>query len=349
MLVMVKKTTNLPLDTKYIEQFKASLPSQKSYENYVCRLKSLNKVTNLSFHETIINPEKTYPLIREKYPNISSRKNYIVPIMTAFRLNPDLQTKYKEAYQTWEKRLSELKSIEQANQDKNIIPETKKEDITTTEEVRLKVIELESSPNDQHQTKENSLRFLLLKILDDIHPKRADLGNVLIFRDKDPNINDKNYIVLKNKNDVDPSYLVLNKYKTANKYGRIDEDFKDTTADAIRTSLKRYPRKYLFVQFKKDIPYDKNNSYGRFVENTFYHFFGKKTGVSLWRHIFITEKIDPSESKEKRKENAKLMGHSETMAAEYRWDENTNTKKKNKKICICLPKDKAQALKTILT
>jgi hypothetical protein len=56
-------------------------------------------------------------------------------------------------------------------------------------------------------------------------------------------------------------------------------------------------------------------------QRTFLKYFGKRIGVSLWRHIHITEKINPliMNNGELKKE-AKLMGHRiSTQQSVYLW------------------------------
>lgn len=326
-------------DDVYFSILKTNSASEKTYNNYVARLRKLAELAEKPIHDVITNPNESYNIIKEHYPNVNTRKNMLTPILSIYRKTESLQKDFDKEWKTWQRFHENMDRIQEVKAKKNKMNDKQKNNYVSTEDVHLKLLEL--GKTDPHHTLHSSLQYLLLCLLNDIKPKRSDLGNVKIYRGKDPNKNNENYIVLKCNEDktaqnmTDTSYLVLNVYsKTKSVYGRIEEDLSFDTARAIVMSLRRHPRDYLFVdKFKK--PYTKNDSYGKFVVNTFNALFGKKTGTSLWRHIYIKEKVDASAAEEELDEIARLMLHSSRLQQRYRFAKE-NTAKDKKKRCICV-------------
>lgn len=310
---------------KLLENLKNNLDSEKSYNNYIVRINKLVETVNKPIEYIVDHPKEVYPIIKEKYPNINTRKNMITPILTLFRLNTELD---KENKDQWKKYHDDMSLIQSVRIKKNIMPEKVKDKYTSFEEIELKLKELKEE--DPHRNIRLSQKYLLLTILTDIKPKRSDLGAVKIYKDKDPSKKDENYIVLRDKIS-ESSYIVMNIYKTKKFYGRVEEDLNKETVKVLKDSLRRYPRNYLFID-KNMGPFKTNDSYGKFVISTFNEFFGKKTGTSLFRHIYVIEKDRPDATEEELEENSRLMLHSTNVHRNYKWvDRGTMT-------CICKPK-----------
>ena len=94
--------------------------------------------------------------------------------------------------------------------------------------------------------------------------------------------------------------------------------------EVLRRSLTSFPRHYLFVQSGKDKdklkPYILSNSHSQFVKRVFETIFDRSQGVSLWRHVYISENVEftdvPYEEVEKA---ANLSGQSvETQLLMYK-------------------------------
>ena len=67
-----------------------------------------------------------------------------------------------------------------------------------------------------------------------------------------------------------------------------------------------------------------NNTYSVFVKKTFEDFFGRATGVSLLRHIYITEKLEFDDmTLEEQDAEAKLMLHTSGLQRKYKWPKKT--------------------------
>ena len=63
-----------------------------------------------------------------------------------------------------------------------------------------------------------------------------------------------------------------------------------------------------------------NNTYSVFVKHIFEELFGRSTGVSLLRHIYITEKLDFDDMTiQEQEDEAKLMLHTSGLQRRYKW------------------------------
>jgi integrase len=108
----------------------------------------------------------------------------------------------------------------------------------------------------------------------------------------------------------------------------LEEPLPRELVDILEKSLKELPRHHVFGFYndkKEFVPYHRNNAYSKFFMNTCKKLFGKPMGPSLWRHMYVSENLNPSEiSFEEHERVAKLMGHSTGMQRlVYHWtDEN---------------------------
>ena len=316
-------------DESFMKALKESLSSEKSYANYVVRLNLIKSVCKKeTLKEVLLNPATAYPLLKTRYPNPNSRKSMMVPLLSLFRLNPSLS---EDSQKEWKRYFDECAALVETDAKKNKMKEKQKEKYVSTEEVDLKRLEMKKG--DPHANKHSSLQYVLLTLLCDITPKRSDLGRLRVYFGDDPGSKDENYIVLRNAKSGLESYLVMNVYKTAKSFGRMEEELSNETIKVLKESLRRYPRNHVFVG-RNGRPYESNNTYGKFVERTFLELFGKATGPSLWRHIFISEKVKADASEDKLEEIANLMLHGVNQQRRYRFAD-----KEGKKACVCITKE----------
>ena len=295
-------------------------PNVKTRENYIARIRGLMKKLNVTtLLEVLINPGVFYPQIQKLYTSLTTRKNVLTVLLVMYREDKELQEAHKPAYDTWRKLHDDLTKLQVAKV-KRSEPEAKQvEKYTSYEEIEAKYEELRK--RGFHDTERHSMQYLLLSILVHLRPKRADLGAIAIYKEKDPRKTDANYIVLRTKG-TGASYLVMNVYKTSKYYQTVEEDLPEGLVKDIQTSLSRWPRDHLFR--KDDGEPMSNNTYSVFVKTTFEQIFGRSTGVSLLRHIYITEKLNFDDmTLEEQDEEAKLMLHTSGLQRQYKWPKKT--------------------------
>jgi hypothetical protein len=237
-------------------------------------------------------------------------------ILALFRIDPELKTLESTAA-TWHKLHTDLTRYEVAKVKRSEPSDKQVEKYTSYEEIEAKYDELKK--RGPHESERASLQFILLSVLVHLRPKRADLGAIHIYKEKDPRKTEENYIVLRTKGS---SYLVMNMYKTSEYYQTVEEDLPEALVRDIEISLRRWPRDYLIR--KDDGEPMSNNTYSAFVKATFQQLFGRATGVSLLRHIYITEKLNYEDmTLEEQDHEAKLMLHTSGLQHQYKWPKKT--------------------------
>ena len=305
-------------DEHYTKLLEGKYTNKHTLAEYLKRIRTLKtKLDNATLHDILTDPEKYYPSLQKQYPSLTTRKNLLTPILALYREDDALARDHKTAHERWRKLHDDLAKLQDAKirrsepEDKQVAKYTSYEEITSKYE--------ELKKRGYHDTERHSIQFLLLSILVHLRPKRADLGAVKIYKEKDPRLTTENYIVLRAKG---ASYLVMNLFKTSKYYQTVEEEIPEGLKRDINTSLSRHPRDYLFR--KDDGEPMSNNTYSAFVKKTFEEFFGRATGVSLLRHIYITEKLDFDDmTLEEQNAEAKLMLHTSGLQRKYKWPKKT--------------------------
>ena len=302
------------MEDKYTKILESVYPNKKTLENYESRIRGLlKKMGPVTLQSILENPDVHYSKIQKSYPSLTTRKNVLTVLLVLFREDKDLNEQHKDAHTKWKKLHDDLVKLQDARIKRSEPEQKQVEKYTSFEEIEAKYKDLKK--RTFHDTERHSMQYLLLSILVHIRPKRADLGSIKIYRDKDPRKTDENYIVLRK---TGTSYLVMNMYKTSKYYQTVEEDLPEGLVRDLETSLNRWPREYLFR--KDDGEPMSNNTYSVFVKTTFQDFFGRATGVSLLRHIYITEKLNFDDmTLEEQGEEAKLMLHTSGLQRQYKW------------------------------
>jgi hypothetical protein len=287
-------------------------PNPKTHENYMSRIKNVVKRMDAPLIDILLDPDTYYPTIQQAYASITTRKNLLTTFLVLFREDEELKTK-PDIQAKWKKLHDDLSKLQDAKIKRSEPEQKQVEKYTSYEEIEAKYTALKK--RGYHDTERHSMQYVLLSILVHLRPKRADLGSIQIYRENDPRKTDENYIVLRKKGS---SYLVMNVYKTSKYHQTVEEDLPEGLVRDLDVSLARWPRNHLF---RKDdgLPMS-NNTYSAFVKKTFEDFFGRATGVSLLRHIYITEKLDFDDMTLEEQDNeAKLMLHTSGLQRKYKW------------------------------
>jgi len=153
---------------------------------------------------------------------------------------------------------------------------------------------------------------LLVSMYTMINPVRNNYYQLRIFEEQPPSDDyTGNYLVL-----GDINQIVLNDYKTGNKYGKLVVDIPPELLDQIRSSLDEYPRDYLF-QSETGTIYTFSHG-GKVFNRVFKRVFNNKGfSLTMFRHSYLSSlKVDDLPIT-KRKLIAKNMGHSCLRQKEY--------------------------------
>jgi hypothetical protein len=287
--------------------------SDVTKKNYVQKLKYLEKISNLSIEQIMTNPASSLEIIKNKISiEPATVAAYITPMCKLFSITPIFMSNNKKSYDTWSTYLSEYNKKRLKMYAEDDITPSQLEKIVGYEEIKNKINELQKDPEVFKNIKKH-LQYILLAMFLNIKPKRCDLGCVYVSLDGciPKSYLEKNYIILNG----DSPKLILNKYKTSKSYGKLVEPLSEELIIILKESFKLFPRSHLFISQDarlKNKPYDKNNSYSRFVIRVFENLFGKGMTTSLWRHVYISENIDFNSHYPDLVKNARLSGQSLT-------------------------------------
>ena len=315
--------------------------SNTTFDNYKVRLSRIQEVVKtLTKSPQTLEWIMTHPMevikaiIRHLSKNPTTISNHITVICKLFTTHPQFKEQHDEHYITYRRYIMHYKKEESAAYDENKFTEKQKDNLVNWNEVKRKYCSMEKDPDIMKDPKTN-MEFLLLSIMMNIKPKRADLGNVEIYQ-HDPKSTEDNYIYFH-----PAPTLVLNRYKSNNhtvywdgtkevnkNRGEIREPLPPNLAAIIKRSQLAFPRQYLFVSTRTKEPYTRNNSYTQFVRRAFDKHFGRSMGVSLWRTVYISANVNfQTMNYRELREVAHLIGHTPEQALKtYKKLDNTQTK-----------------------
>jgi hypothetical protein len=164
-----------------------------------------------------------------------------------------------------------------------------------------------------------SIERLLLTMYTEIPPVRSDYyATKIIYNRSEINLHDEslNYILLD-----DAPILVLEKYKTSDKYGIINITLPDIVINEIKASLLKQPRKYLFTSNTNNEPF-KEMSYNKWANRIIKRILDNDSfSLSMFRHIYISRRDINIEEKSglEQQQIATIMGHSIEQQRKYLW------------------------------
>lgn len=274
--------------------------------------------------------DASFAVLRARYPTMSTRRNFLTAILAAIRYAPSLRDAptAEAARARWSEFHSHARAFQEARYREHLPSERQMDRYVSFDDIEAKYHELKAQ--DAAATSlATSQELLLLSFVLSMPPKRADLGSVRIFTDADPRLKDDNYLVLMRADErrlTPAAYLVMNRYKTSAKYGRVETDVPSRATTDLVDSLRHWPREHLFVSVRNSRagnmkPFASNNSFGQWVQSVFKKLFGRETGVTMLRHIFVTERLDTNATNEEEMDEiARHMLHSRALQRKYNWD-----------------------------
>lgn len=276
------------------------------------QIKSLNFLKDLKGVENTINEVYKENTQKNIYNSLSSI------------LYPYKEKKgFKKVYEFYKNKGSELNLKVSENNSSGEKTETQKnnwiewsEVLTKRDELHDEVEKIKNKKNITEKDYENLLKNVVLSFYTYLPPRRNEYQNLLLTLN-DSNLDDnKNYYVL------DDNKIILNKYKTAKKYGKQTINIPDELQTAIKNYLLYQPLYILNKKKKKNFeipllvnrggePLIQVNSLTRILNKI----FKKNIGASMLRHIYLSDKY--GEEIDEMKEDADAMGHSLGQQKDY--------------------------------
>lgn len=299
---------------------------QNSLNAYIISLQKIHDFINPNSEFKNLNFLKNEEKVIEKLQDlkISTQKNYLAAVIVALDAMNDknyedeltyyrgyldelnkISKKYAEEQEKSEKQsknwvsLKELKKV--MNKYKNEIIER---DLLTKEELNKKQFDLIQ-------------RWVVANLfLDEENPPtRLDYApmKIIEYRDyiklDDEEKEDNNYLVLKSRN---KKFFHFGEFKTSNKYGVNQIPVGKKLNSVLNIWLRINPTDNLLLNSRGEA--QTANGLGKYINKVFEP-TGKKLGVNMLRHIFISEKFKPELSE--KQDVAKKMMHSVDMQELY--------------------------------
>lgn len=301
-------------DDRVLGLMKDAIANENTYKSYAGRLRALRTKSGMalaSIAQIVARPDVFAKHFVAEYKTPASRRSVVSAIMAVLKYCPDLAQALPRARQAWREEFDEHEQSLEEQIGHNKLTERQKEKYVSYDRIREAFARM--NRGDPHSTRKDSLRFVLLALVLDLPPTRADFGELHVAS-KEINRGDMNYIVVHPRSSRKEyyhanSYVVLNRFKTAKYFGRTELELSEKTADIVRASLRRWPRKYLFVDSKGN-PFTKGE-YSQFVRSSFEALVGRSIGISLLRHVFLSEEANLEKlSGHERARLARQMMHS---------------------------------------
>ena len=249
---------------------------------------------------------------------LSTQKNYLSAIIVALDAMND-EGDYDSELDYYRGYLAELQKQNQEEQEKQQKTKSQDENWASMKELRkvmnkykADIMERELLTKPELNRKQFDLvqKWVVANLfLDDENPPtRLDYAPMKVIKEEDfqklsdEEKDDANYLVLKSRN---KKYFHFGEYKTAKKYGANVIPVGKKLNSVLNIWLRINPTDSLLLnsQGKPQTA----NGLGKYITKVFEP-TGKKIGVNMLRHIFITEKFEPQ--LDEKQEVAKKMGHS---------------------------------------
>ena len=249
---------------------------------------------------------------------LSTQKNYLSAIIVALDAMND-EGDYDSELEYYRGYLAELQKQHQEEQEKQQKTKSQDENWASMKELRkvmnkykADIMERELLTKQELNRKQFDLvqKWVVANLfLDDENPPtRLDYAPMKVIKEEDfeklsdDEKDDANYLVLKSRN---KKYFHFGEYKTAKKYGANVIPVGKKLNSVLNIWLRINPTDSLLLnsQGKPQTA----NGLGKYITKVF-EATGKKIGVNMLRHIFITEKFEPQ--LDEKQEVAKKMGHS---------------------------------------
>ncbi len=249
---------------------------------------------------------------------LSTQKNYLSAIIVALDAMNE-EGDYDDELEYYRGYLAELQKQHQEEQEKQQKTKSQDENWASMKELRkvmnkykADIMERELLTKPELNRKQFDLvqKWVVANLfLDDENPPtRLDYAPMKVIKEEDfqklsdDEKDDANYLVLKSRN---KKYFHFGEYKTAKKYGANVIPVGKKLNSVLNIWLRINPTDSLLLnsQGKPQTA----NGLGKYITKVFEP-TGKKIGVNMLRHIFITEKFEPQ--LDEKQEVAKKMGHS---------------------------------------
>jgi len=282
--------------------------SPETIRSYMCKVRTALKICSATtVAEMVGAPATSYRALEAAYPQRSTLKQTLTAILSTIGANeawclahPSKQAKWRGFHALLSKTLhtTGAKVATTHTLGKYVCWKT----------IKAVASRLARDPT-AHDTLASSQECLLFAVVTQLPPKRSDYGDMLIVDDATHCRG--NCIVVSGS----PRILIRD-HKTTKSHGVLEERVPSQLLKIVRASLATWPRTHLFVsRGGKQSPLTADG-FGSFVKRTMSKHLGKPVGVTMLRHIFISDVVSKL-PKDARAEMARRMLHSTAEQERY--------------------------------
>ncbi len=329
----------------------AQLPSAITQSTYVLRWRTLMRDVfpkDATLVDVMARPEQHYPVLLNKVPNQSTRRNLLAAIASTFRHGREVAGSaavqgqgdralaaawdawradfmgWVKARARWQRYLTFANATLDAMAKQNLPNPRQAALYTSLDEVGTVYRKLARAPR-AHETLNDSQTLVLFSFYAHQVPKRADLGDVRIFSTateaRAARAAHPNHLILPGTSGAasrTEAVLVVGEHKTARRQGALLEPLTPAFVRDLRASLLAHPRDALFVT-PAGAPMTPNQ-FTHFVRAAFLRLVGRATGPTMLRHAYVNERVRWAQtSEEDLEELARRMGHTSKQQRQYKW------------------------------
>lgn len=251
------------------------------YASLRSALRSIKRVTGAKSIEDALcnNVGRTMSLIEAAYPNTGGRRSKVKAAIAALKACPEMKRRTKSLAE-WRVLQTEYDDILRSDGEDNVASAEELANMAPLSDVA------EAAAALTHSSYRESKHKVILTISAHVWPKRAD-WSVRIVKPGDARGARENVLELSPRK----AKLVLARYKTSRHYGSYEEELPALVADVIRESVRRHPRIYLLQKDRTEAPMTRQQISEQYP-NIFMQYVGKRIGVNLLRHMWISQRID---------------------------------------------------------
>ena len=300
--------------------------TRKAYGDRVRSLLRELEVGGGDVEEVMLNAEgyaERLEVLRTK--SLSTRCNWLATLCSLFKYGESAleaahgADRVKRAREAWQESFGRLKGAQEAEY-RASGPRTaeQRENYVRMDEIRPRYeAEMCREEKERHKSKMDSQAHVLLSYMANMTPKRADLGALRVVRSEAASQEwEGNYVLL-----LPPfSKMVIRSHKTSKQHGSLEEALPGAMEEDVEASLRWHPREYLLTG--RDGGPLSNHDYVKLLQRTTQRYFeGRRGGVNLLRHAYVSECVDFNRTPYDALEQvAKQMGHSMKMQSlVYKW------------------------------
>jgi hypothetical protein len=276
-----------------------------TWANVIKIYKKMNNVKtyDCSNMEWLRNADEVIKFIKETY----TKQNSFITNISSFATVTSVLKGYETAYKKYsgtstDDRLEERKTAKQNK---------------TTDSEKDKMVSMSVLKNLWRKPNLNDRDRALISLYTMIPPRRVAFTQYLTLKHSDKDLLEGfNYLIVDKGGN--PQKMILKKYKTFHLYGVFEILLGKT--DRLNGLLKTYIKSEKLKDGDLMFPNKSGGVYKNFsieIINTFFKASGKKIGVDVIRHIWISKFLEKSRTIEQKEDFASQMGHDKDTAAFY--------------------------------